>query len=89
MKKVYIITWEELYADGNKESGISYVFDTLEKAQKRLEEIKQDEIQEQIDNGREEQKVKDLVNDLMCGNGFVIDFFDEDIKYEIIESEVE
>ena len=85
--KVYIITFEETYSDGSFYTGVSYVFDTLEKAEKRLEEIKQDEIQYQKDNGRDD--AEELVHNLTTENGFIIDFIDEYTKYVIIESEVE
>lgn len=43
MNKVYIIRWEE-NDNGEYSSGIGYVFDTLEKAQTKLKEIKEEEI---------------------------------------------
>lgn len=44
MNKVYIIRWEEETDSGEYFSGIGYVFDTLEKAQRKLKEIKEEEI---------------------------------------------
>ena len=45
--KVYVIRYEDLWGD-KYSSGVSYVFDTLEKAEIMLEEIKKDEIEIQI-----------------------------------------
>lgn len=82
--KVYIIRYEEL-SSGEYSSGISYVFDTLEKAEDMLEEIKDCEIGHYADNGRD---IKDLVHDLITENGFIIDFIDDYTKYVIEEMEV-
>ena len=37
-KKVYLIKWEESYESGLYSSGVSYVFDALEKAKTMFEE---------------------------------------------------
>ena len=80
MKKVYIIRYEEL-CSGEYSSGISYVYDTLEKAEKMLKEIKEDEI-----NTCEE--IEDNIHDLITENGFIIDFCDNYTKYVIEEEEI-
>lgn len=84
-KKVYIIQWEESYESGRYESGISYVFDTLEKAKTMLEEIKKD-----IISSSDREDITDLIDDFMYDNGFKVDYLDNDYEsYEIIEMEVE
>ena len=52
-KYVYIVQYESKYSDYSYSSGIVGVFDTLEKAQAYLQMLKQDEINERIDNGYE------------------------------------
>lgn len=83
-KKVYLIKWEESYESGLYSSGISYVFDTLEKAKTMLEEIKKDI----IDNSDRED-IADLINNNLYGEGFKVDYLDNDYEsYEIVEMEV-
>lgn len=77
--KVYIIKEEEMYNNGSKcYSGICGVYNTLNKAKKILEEIK-------------EQEMCDFDEDLFDNieNGFYIDLGNDYNKYEIIEMEVE
>lgn len=85
MKKVYIIRYEEL-CSGEYSSGISYVYDTLEKAEKMLEEIKEDEINTCYEDGIEE--IEDDIHDLITENGFIIDFIDDYTKYVIEEEKI-
>lgn len=42
MNKVYIITYRDEYSNGEVYSGVSYVYDTLEKAKNMIEVIKAD-----------------------------------------------
>lgn len=84
MNKVYLIKWEESYEGGRYDSGISYAFDTLEKAKKMLEEIKED-----IINDSDREDIKDLIHNDLYGEGFNVDYLDDDYEsYEIIEMEV-
>ena len=83
MNKVYIIRYECL-ASGEYSSGISYVFNSLEKAKIMLEEIKKDEI-----CSSEREDIKDLIHDLVYDNGFIIDYIDDYDKYVIEELEVQ
>ena len=82
MKKVYIIKYEDLQ-DEEYSSGISYVFDTLEKAETMLRQIKQDEM-----HSSDIEDIKDYTHDLITENGFIIDFLDDYTKYTIEEMEV-
>lgn len=83
-KKVYIMKWEESYENGLYSSGISYVFDTLDKAKEMLEEIKQDI----IDNS-DRDDIKNLIHGYLYNSGFSVDYLDNDYEsYEIIEMEV-
>ena len=81
--KVYVIRYEEL-GSGEYSSGTSYVFDTLDKAEIMLRQIKQDEIH---DNKLDEIGAE--VHDLFTENGFIIDYLDNYTKYVIEEMEVE
>jgi len=83
--KVYIIKYEELFSDNSFSNGISYVFDSLEKAKDMLNKIKENEIDYYVDNGwnKEDIHIKEKENELF------FDFFDEYTKYEIVEMEVE
>jgi hypothetical protein len=80
--KVYIIRYEDL-CSGEYSSGISYVFDSIEKARTMLEEIKKDEI-----CSSERDDMVDLIHDLMYSEGFIIDYISDYSKYEIVEMEV-
>lgn len=83
MNKVYVIRYEDL-CSGEYSSGISYVFDTLEKAEIMLRQIKQDEIHEsKVDESELE------IHDLLTQNGFIIDYNDDYTKYVIEEMEVQ
>lgn len=85
MNKVYIITFEDYYSgDGEYSSGVSYVFDTLEKAKQMLTVIKVDEINHLIESGVKNpfSMVKEY------DNGFTIEWGDDYSKFEIVESEV-
>lgn len=83
-KKVYLIKWEESYEGGLYSSGVSYVFDALEKAKTMLEEIKKDI----IDNS-EREDITDLIHNNLYGEGFKVDYLDNDYEsYEIFEMEV-
>lgn len=82
--KVYVIRYEEL-CSGEYFSGISYVFDTLEKAELMLKEIKKDEICSSDSAGVD---IKDLIHDLITENGFIIDYMDDYTKYIIEEMEL-
>lgn len=46
--KVYVISFMDEYLDARSQFGISYVFDSLEKAKQRLEIIKQLEQEDKI-----------------------------------------
>ena len=83
MNKVYVIRYEE-NCSGEYFSGISYVFDTLEKAEIMLRQIKQDEI-----CSSERGDIQDLTKDFDDENGFIIDYLDDYTKYVIEEMEVE
>ena len=87
MKKVFIIKWEELYSNGEYSSGVSYVFDTLEKAKNMLQTIKKDdlEIYMKDENYEKEDILKEDETSIMFD---FLDKYDEYIKYEIIEEEV-
>lgn len=82
MNKVYIIRYEGLSDGGEYFSGVSYVFDTLEKAEIMLEEIKKDEkcVTENVD-----------IHGLLTENGFITEynFNDAYTKYIIEEIEVQ
>lgn len=81
--KVYVIRYEEL-CSGEYSSGTSYVFDSLEKAEIMLRQIKQDEIHDNdLDN------IETNVHDLITENGFIIDYTDDYTKYVIEEMEVQ
>ena len=82
MKKVYIIRFEELDCEGHYSSGISYVFDTQEKAQKMLKIIKKDEMIYYEDRNDIENFIKENEHTL------IFDFLDEYTEYEIVEMEV-
>lgn len=82
--KVFIIKYYD-YTD-NK-SGISYVYDTLEKAQKMLEVIEQDEINTQLDNGVDRASIYVLKSPLHLEVGIGQDY--PYIRYTINEREVE
>ena len=82
MNKVYIITYRDEYSNGEVYSGVSYVYDTLEKAKNMIEVIKADEIAEYKDNGYD---ITDDIKD--TENGFIIDRGDF-TEYEITEMEV-
>lgn len=80
--KVYIITYRDKYSNGEYYSGVSYVYNTLEKAKNMLEKIKADEIAKYEDNGC------DIRNDIRSTEySFIIDRADF-TEYEIIEMEV-
>ena len=83
MKKVYIITYEDKYSNGEYYSGVSYTYDSFEKAKKMLNSIKLNEIDEAKDNGY------DITNDVKeTENSFKIDRADT-FEYKIIEMNVE
>lgn len=82
--KVYIIKYEESYEGGLYESGICYVFDTLEKAKTMLKQIKEDIIE-----NSDREDIKDMIHDNIYGDGFKVDYLGYDYdSYEIIEMEV-
>lgn len=82
MNKVYIIRYEDC-SSGDYSSGICYVFDTKEKAEIMLEEIKKD-----IICSAERDDIKDLIHDLITEDGFIVDYIDDYDKYIIEELEV-
>lgn len=84
-KKVYIISYEDCMS-GEYYSGISYVFDTLEKAKIMLDEIKEDEIYQYIDDI---PSIRERIEDIE--NGFIVNInYDCDYtKYEICETEIQ
>lgn len=83
--KIYIIRWETLYSNGEYSNGISYVFDSLEKAKKCLEEIKENVIEERKEYN---DKSEENVHELLTEDGFILDLIDEYDKYVIEEMEV-
>lgn len=85
MNKVYIIRFEDYY-NGDREyySGVSYVFDTLEKAKIMLNVIEADEINHLIENGYED--ASSMIKEYE--NGFMVDWADDYSKFEILEMEV-
>jgi hypothetical protein len=83
MEKVYVIRYEDL-CSGKYSSGTSYVFDSLEKAEIMLRQIKQDEI-----CSSERKDIQDLTKDFDDESGFIIDYLDDYTKYVIEEMEVQ
>ena len=83
MNKVYVIRYEES-CSGEYFSGVSYVFNTLEKAKIMLEEIKKD-----IICSSEREDIKDIIHDLITENGFIVDYIEDYDKYVIEEIEVQ
>lgn len=78
MKKVYVIIYEELYSDGSYSSGISYAFDSFDKAKKMLQEIKEEERENYYSDWDLTEKEDEIL----------FDIGDEYTKYEIIEMDV-
>jgi hypothetical protein len=81
--KVFIITYYN-YTDNR--SGIPYVCDTLEKAQKMLETIEQNEIKIQLDNGIDRASIYVLKSPLHLEVGIGLDY--PYVRYAINEREV-
>lgn len=65
MNKVYVISFKDEYENGEYESGVSYVFDTLEKAKDMLEIIKKDELAKHKKNGIKNTSTKIVNTGLM------------------------
>lgn len=79
--KVYVISFMDEYLDIHSQFGISYVFDSLEKAKQQLEIIKQYEL-EQIGDTEYELIDDDLSFDLIKEGG------DFTTRFRITEMEV-
>ena len=88
MNKVYVIRYEESYSDGSYASGVSYCYKELEEAEKMLNSIKLDECDSYVNNGWDEDEVKERTHNLITKNGFVIDFYDGYTKWVIEEMDV-
>lgn len=79
--KVFVISFMDEYLDARSQFGISYVFDSLEKAKQQLEIIKQYEL-EQIGDTEYELIDDDLSFDLIKEGG------DFTTRFRITEMEV-
>lgn len=79
--KVFVISFMDEYLDARSQFGISYVFDSLEKAKQQLEIIKQHEL-EQIGDTEYELIDDDLSFDLIKEGG------DFTTSFKITEMEV-
>ena len=79
--KVFVISFMDEYLDARSQFGISYVFDSLEKAKQQLEIIKQYEL-EQIGDTEYELIDNDLSFDLIKEGG------DFTTRFRITEMEV-
>lgn len=79
--KVFVISFMDEYLDARSQFGISYVFDSLEKAKQQLEIIKQYEL-EQIEDTEYELIDDDLSFDLIKEGG------DFTTSFKITEMEV-
>jgi hypothetical protein len=79
--KVFVISFMDEYLDTHSQFGISYVFDSLEKAKQQLEIIKQYEL-EQIGDTEYELIDDDLSFDLIKEGG------DFTTSFKITEMEV-
>lgn len=79
--KVYVVSFMDEYLDAHSQFGISYVFDSLEKAKQQLEIIKQYEL-EQIGDTEYELIDDDLSFDLIKEGG------DFTTSFKITEMEV-
>ena len=79
--KVFVISFMDEYLDAHSQFGISYVFDSLEKAKQQLEIIKQYEL-EQIGDTEYELIDDDLSFDLIKEGG------DFTTSFKITEMEV-
>lgn len=79
--KVFVISFMDEYLDARSQFGISYVFDSLEKAKQQLEIIKQYEL-EQIEDTEYELINDDLSFDLIKEGG------DFTTSFKITEMEV-
>lgn len=79
--KVFVISFMDEYLDARSQFGISYVFDSLEKAKQRLEIIKQCEL-EQIGDTEYKLIDDDLSFDLIKEGG------DFTTRFRITEMEV-
>ena len=86
MNKVYVICFEQLYSNGEKSMGISYVYSTLRKAKNMLKTIKKDEMQFYIDDGCNRDYIERHTRDF--SRSFIINLVDEYVKFEIVEMEV-
>lgn len=79
--KVFVISFMDEYLDVHSQFGISYVFDSLEKAKQQLEIIKQYEL-EQIEDTEYELINDDLSFDIIKEGG------DFTTSFKITEMEV-
>lgn len=79
--KVFVISFMDEYLDARSQFGISYVFDSLEKAKQQLEIIKQYEL-EQIEDTEYELIDDDLSFDIIKEGG------DFTTRFRITEMEV-
>lgn len=61
--KVYVISFMDEYLDARSQFGISYVFDSLEKAKQQLEIIKQHELEQEDKIKELEDTEYELIND--------------------------
>lgn len=61
--KVYVISFIDEYLDARSQFGISYVFDSLEKAKQQLEIIKQHELEQEDKIKELEDTEYELIND--------------------------
>lgn len=79
--KVYVVSFMDEYLDARSQFGISYVFDSLEKAKQQLEIIKQYEL-EQLGDTEYELINDDLSFDIIKEGG------DFTTRFRITEMEV-
>ncbi len=86
MKKVYIITWEDICYDAEDMHGISCVLSTPKSAKTALQSLREHEKNELIANGYKD--AESMIEDFK--DGFEVNFGYNGYKtYEIIEKEVE
>ena len=88
MDKIFVIRYEETYSDGTFRAGVMYAYRELEEARKMLNSIRVEESDCYVDDGWEEEDVKERTHDLITEDGFIFDFGDEYSKYIIEEMEL-
>lgn len=87
MEKVYVIIYEDMYGDGATSpysSGVSYVFDSLDKAKNMLQKIKEDYLREYTEDN--DYKKENIL--IEHETSIMFDLIDEYTKFQIVEMEV-